>query len=405
MKNPTSHCATLAFVLALGFTATAPAAEFGRASPHPEEREAVIMQLPADRSAPGAATWNDGGRGRPIQSLADGSRLVIVPRIPAGVPLALRSSDTPAARGSAGTGPRFRRDRDTLVAQVRGHDLFGFNFGTIQPPRPDIDPIYARSGYIDPIRTRAGAVISEAFGRLPPQHEHQYGMWSAWFACTFEGREINFWAVRAGTTQVRCEGVSDVWEGPVAAGFTAVNVFYDRTVTPEKAALRETWKVAAYNVPEDSKYDLFDVALSQVCASASPVLVKRNSYGGFAMHLPDSLYGDGTRFMVSTGETDRAKANQNALRWIYMGGLFDGRQAGLAVLAHPTNFRAPEPVRLHPQTAYFSFSPASPGDFEIAPGRPYHARYRIVVFDGPPDRERLERLWHAFASVPPLALP
>jgi hypothetical protein len=109
--------------------------------------------------------------------------------------------------------------------------------------------------------------------------------------------------------------------------------------------------------------------------------------------------------MVSNGETDRAKANQAALRWIYMGGLFNGRQAGLAVLAHPTNFRAPEPVRLHPQTAYFVFSPASTGEFKITPAQPYQAHYRVVVFDGPPERERLERLWQAFASVPPVTLP
>lgn len=375
----------------------------GQPAPHPTDREALIWKVPASARGPAAA--NDPATSLAAQALPGGSRVVMIPRVAAGATPTVSSTGARQGPVASVAGVLWRKDKSSLVAVVDGHELFAFNFGTIQPPRADIDRIYARSGYIDGIRTRAGAVVSEAFPRLPEKHEHQYAMWSAWFTAEFEGRTMNFWDVRAGTTQIRCEGISDVWAGPVAAGFTAVNVFHDRTVSPEKPALRETWRVAAYRMPAELDYNLFDVSLHQACASASPVTVKKNSYGGFAMHCPDSLYGDGTRFMVSNGETDRAKANQAALRWIYMGGLFNGRQAGLAVLAHPTNFRAPEPVRLHPQTAYFVFSPASTGEFKITPAQPYQAHYRVVVFDGPPERERLERLWQAFASVPPVTLP
>ena len=55
------------------------------------------------------------------------------------------------------------------------------------------------------------------------------------------------------------------------------------------------------------------------------------------------------------------------------------------MLDHPANFRSPQPVRLHPNKPYFCFAPMVPGAFEIAPGRPYVSRYRLVLHDGRPD--------------------
>jgi hypothetical protein len=98
---------------------------------------------------------------------------------------------------------------------------------------------------------------------------------------------MSFWDVRQGTTQIRCSGVSEIWDGPVAAGFTAENIYYDRTISPEKAALRETWKVITYAMPDEYAYNLFDVSLHQVCASSSPVTLKEYRYSGFAVRLSD----------------------------------------------------------------------------------------------------------------------
>ncbi|MEY4940934.1 MAG: hypothetical protein RIQ93_2669 [Verrucomicrobiota bacterium] len=345
-------------------------------APYTGEREALIMRTP---SPTGEAGW------------------VLIPRVPAGATPAI------APRKSRAPTAQLRKDKDALVAVVNGHDLLAFNFGVIQPPRPGIDPKLARSGYIDGIRTRSGAVVSEAFPRVAADHEHQYALWSAWTATEFEGRKMNFWAPKAGDSQIRCEGVSNSWEAPMAAGFTAVNVFYDLVASPRKAALRETWNVVAYAMPEELKYDLFDVSLQQDCATASPVTVKKNAYGGFAMRYPDTFFGPAGRFMVSTGESNRAKANHTEQRWVYLGALVNGQPAGLAILSHPGNFRAPEKLRLHETMPYFVFAPAISGDFEITPTQPFKAHYRVVVFDGDPDRARLDRLWNAFASVSPVA--
>jgi len=78
----------------------------------------------------------------------------------------------------------------------------------------------------------------------------------------------------------------------------------------------------------------------------------------------------------------------------------DGKPAGLAILCHPDNFRAPQPVRLHPSEPFFCFAPSQLGDFQIEPGKTYISRYRFIVFDGAPNREELDRQWNDYAHPP-----
>src|SRR5207244_12793768 len=113
---------------------------------------------------------------------------------------------------------------------------------------------------------------------------------------------------------------------------------------------------------------------------------------------------------TSEGETDRVKGNTTRARWCHMSGLVDGKQAGIAVLCHPDNFRAPQPTRLHPGEPFFCYAPSQiPADpsnpenkisFQIKPGETYISRYRFIVQDGPPDRVELDRLWNDYAHPP-----
>jgi hypothetical protein len=83
-----------------------------------------------------------------------------------------------------------------------------------------------------------------------------------------------------------------------------------------------------------------------------------------------------------------------------MSGQVNVAQAGLAILCHPDNVRAPQPMRVHPSEPFFCYAPQQAGDMEITPGKPYVSRYRFVVHDGPPDKEVLERLWNDYAHPP-----
>jgi hypothetical protein len=83
-----------------------------------------------------------------------------------------------------------------------------------------------------------------------------------------------------------------------------------------------------------------------------------------------------------------------------MTGPVDGSEAGIAILCHPDNFRAPQPMRLHPSEPFFCFAPPQAGDMEITPGHRYTSRYRFVIHDGPPEKAALERLWNDYAHPP-----
>ena len=99
-------------------------------------------------------------------------------------------------------------------------------------------------------------------------------------------------------------------------------------------------------------------------------------------------------------ETDRDKGNATRGRWCDMSGELGGARCGIAILGHPANFRAPQPMRLHPTEPFFNYAPQQIGDMEIVPGKTYVSRYRFVVRDGPPDAATLDRLWNDYAHPP-----
>ena len=146
---------------------------------------------------------------------------------------------------------------------------------------------------------------------------------------------------------------------------------------------------------------MFDLVTTQTCATADPLILPTYQYGGFGFRAAWAWNGpgDAVRFLTSEGGTDRIKENNARARWCFIGGpLKDGAFAGTATLGHPDNFRAPQPVRLHPNMPYFSFVPQLLGEFRIEPGHPYVARFRFIVADGPPDRALLDAYWNGYAQ-------
>jgi hypothetical protein len=92
------------------------------------------------------------------------------------------------------------------------------------------------------------------------------------------------------------------------------------------------------------------------------------------------------------------KAHATRARWCHIGGEVDGKLAGTAILGHPDNFRAPQPMRIHPNEPFFCFAPSQLGEWQIEPGQPYVARYRFVVMDGEPDPALLDAYWAGYAN-------
>lgn len=297
-----------------------------------------------------------------------------------------------------------RPDGTTVEFSHSGQPVLRFQTETGELPRTNIPPIYRRGGYIQSVFSPSGKLVTDDY---PPNHIHHHGIWSPWTKTEFEGRKPDFWNMGDGKGRVDFVALDQAWSGSVHAGFRSRQQFVDMLAQPEKVALHEAWELRVFNVAGNGTKPLrlFDLVITQRCATTSPLKLPTYHYGGLGFRGHRAWDGtNGCLFLTSEGITDRVAGNQTRGRWCWIGGEVDGTRTGIAILGHPDNFRAPQPMRLNPTEPFFCFAPSQLGDWEIKPGEPYVARYRFVVADGPPDATLLNRLWEDYAHPPQVAV-
>jgi hypothetical protein len=352
-----------------------------------EYRDALVV-VPAPKELPERGQFEEGGF---FQRDAWGNVVFQVRELKRGAQKRWRAkaADVPAGAKAAQTDGQ-------VTLRVGNRDLLVYQGAETELPRPDIKPIFKRGGYIHPVFSPSGKAITDDY---PPNHIHHHGIWAPWTKTVFEGRAPDFWNMGEGKGKVEFVRFGEHWSGPIHSGFTAEQRHIDLTSGKPVVALNESWTVTAYNVGGD--YRVFDLVLTQSCASASALQLPKYHYGGLGLRGNWAWNGaNNCFFLTSNGETNRVKGNETRGNWCHMGGVVDGTLTGIAVLCHPGNFRAPQPMRLHPSEPFFCYAPSQLGDWAIEPGKPYVARYRFVVKDGAPDPRQLDRLWADYATPP-----
>jgi len=167
--------------------------------------------------------------------------------------------------------------------------------------------------------------------------------------------------------------------------------------TGGKVAVIENWDVRIWASGVQSGYWLLDITSRLQCASDSPLILPEYHYGGMAIRAAREWTPQHVNFLTSEGD-ERIKGNHTRPRWCDIHGAIDGKTAGVALMTHPTNFRFPEPLRIHPTMPYMVYTPSFLGAWEIRPGTTHQSRYRFVIHDGDLPAESLERLWRDFAE-------
>ena len=279
------------------------------------------------------------------------------------------------------------------------NQLFAYQAEPGAFPREGIKELYRRGGYLQSLLTAKGrALVTDDF---PPNHIHHHGIWWAWTKTEFDGRKPDFWNMGDGKGRVDFVALDSQWSGVVHAGFSARQRFVDLTGPKPVAALDETWHVTAYTPHGWKEHWLLDLVSEQRCATANALKLPKYHYGGLGLRGNWTWNGaDKLNILTADGVTDRVQANTQKARWCDLWGKIDGADCGIAVLCHPANFRAPQPMRVHPTEPFFCYAPQQEGDMEIKPGDNYISRYRFVIHDGPPDRAELDRLWYDYAHPP-----
>jgi Methane oxygenase PmoA len=289
-----------------------------------------------------------------------------------------------------------KREGTQVVFRAGEKEMFRYHAEPAPLPRPDIKPEFQRGGYLFPLLTPSGKGIADDY---PANHVHHHGLWWAWTKTKYAGTEPDFWNMGEKKGRVEFVALDKVWEKDGAAGLTARHRFVSLLSTPPVTVLDETWELKATAVDGERPRFVLDFKTTQTCAGNEPLKLPKYHYGGLGFRGRGEWNGaENCLFLTSEGITDRVKVNTSTARWLWAGGTVDGATVGVTMLSHPENFRAPQPLRVHPSEPFICFAPQQAGEMEIKPGTPYVSRYRLVIADGVTKSEEAEAWWKEFAG-------
>lgn len=299
--------------------------------------------------------------------------------------------------GGNGSGPvRCVPVGDDWRLELRGRPVAVYQGGRGDLPA-GVPEEYRRAGYLHPLVTPTGQVVT---GDYPANHLHHHGIWAAWTHTEWDGRAPDFWNM--GQRKGRVEFVQGLGTETTAA-YAEVrgrHRYVDLTASSPVTVLEEDWTVRLWATPEGAPHQL-DLTLVQRNVSGHPLRLPKYHYGGLGFRGLDAWDGAANcRFLTSEGITNRVAGNESRGRWCWIGGALPGGWAGITILGHPENVRAPEPMRLHPTEPFFCFAPQQLGDMAIEAGGTHRARYRILIGDGQPDAAALDQQWRAWIAAP-----
>lgn len=297
-----------------------------------------------------------------------------------------------------------QRDHEDLDFTFNDKPILSYRFATTQVP-DGVDPLFQRSGYIHPVTSPAGEVLTRI---QPPDHYHHYGIWGPWTKTHRGEREIDFWNLLKGHGTVKFAGFLSQVNGAVYTGFKALQQHMDFGGNgPDEIAINEILDVRAWNVGD--KYWLIDYTINLNSPLEDGILFDAYRYGGgVGFRATEKWHKDNCTILTSEGK-DRKDADGSNARWCRVEGesAVDEGRSGILFMSHPSNRMHPEPMRVWPLDGnggrgdmFFEFCPIRHESWTIEPGRDYVLKYRLLAFDGEVSAEESETHWQAFQNPP-----
>lgn len=334
-----------------------------------------------------------------IDRSPDGARLVWIleTRMPEGTARKYRIRKGP---GDNKPEPQIQVTDNGRQLQVafKGKPVFSYNTEIVKAPNRE-QSYYDKSGYIHPLYSPAGEVMTDDFN---PDHPHQHGIMFAWRKIIFDGRESNGWDQKSQLGEVVHREQGALISGPVFGRFSTQIDHVDLT-NPDGPVivLNETWNIRVYAVQNQF---LFDIESIQKCAVNKPVTIAKIHYGGMTIRGRADWAKQRDYNYLTSDRNDKSNGNQTRPQWVEMSGPVGNHSAGVTIFCDPRNFRYPQPVRLHPTMPYLCFAVAAQDDFQIVPGTPYVSRYRISVSDEESNFIQNQQRWNDFTDPPVVSI-
>ncbi len=293
-------------------------------------------------------------------------------------------------------------DTGSLTISNATRPLLTYQFKTVYPPN-GIDTNYKRSGFIHPLYTPHGQVLTRI---QPPDHYHHYGIWNPWTHTYFEGDSVDFWNIKGRQGTVRFAKFIYQNTSLLSSEFSVLHehVVFKKDGT-EKVALNEVQTVRVYNPTKDGNSYNVDITSKLQCATKSPFLIVAYRYAGLGWRATEYWDKNNSEMLTSEGKT-RDNTDNTKARWIIVYGQLPGNdEGGIVMLSHPSNHNYPEPLRIWDKAAnggrgdvFANFAPTKDKDWLLEPGKTYTLKYRLVVFNGKFDAVKAEEAWKQFVK-------
>jgi hypothetical protein len=276
-------------------------------------------------------------------------------------------------------------------------DLVQYN---IKPqPIPDYAKAYKqvveRTGYIHPLRTPRGEILTACH---PKDHVHHLGLWHVWTHTTFDGKSVDFWNLKKAQGTVRFSGLNWKTNGAVFAAFSAQqeHVVLHKN-TPNEVALNDVLTLVSWKPDATEKGYLLDYVSTQSCATNKSIVLGSYRYSEFGYRARLDWNKSNSDYLTSEGK-HRKDANFTTPRWCRIEGKTSTGSAGILFMSHPKNRNYPEPIRTwDKQWIFFNINPIQRESITLIPGASITFRHRMYIYDGTLSFEQCEVLWNDFA--------
>jgi type 1 glutamine amidotransferase len=267
------------------------------------------------------------------------------------------------------------------------------------------DPAFD-TAYFHPLNSVGGRALT---ADRPPDHIWHHGLWFSWKFID----KVNYWEVDAKTGRpagrtswknVRVEARDD----------HSARITMDLDYRPAGTEIPILTETRTIDVSAPDAEGVYAIDWRGVFTAPSAVLLDRTPlpgepggqiYGGYAgLSLRLALNLDARQPMTSDGPVgemadERYRGRHTALDY---SGLLDGQEAGVAILDHPQNPRAPTPWYVIRSAEMSFFAPAllCYESLTLQPGRTMVLRYRVLVHSGRWDAARLRKENERFSGLP-----
>ena len=283
------------------------------------------------------------------------------------------------------------QDEKGILVTNSGKPVFYYHIAEAVPPA-DSSALYRRSGFIHPLYSPAGKVLTDDF---PAGHAHQHAIFMAWASTSFKGVSVDFWNQQSNKGTVKHEQLIAIKRGK---NQVEIKTRLAHISLEHGKVLDEIWTLKVYQL---HKTLVIELQSDQLNITKDTLHLKKYHYGGLAFRGSaewndhDKKFSNRWRLLTSEGK-DTSTANATYASWVDASGLVENMPAGVTIFSHPSNFRHPQPLRVHPQMPYWAFSPMVEKAFFIAPGQHYKSRFLIVPHDGFADQEKSKAIFDSW---------